>query len=288
VNIAPPPPPAITSPLTANGVVGAAFSYTIAATNQPASFGAAGLPAGLSVNTSTGIISGTPTAAGSSNVTISATNAGGTGSATLVITIAAQPGTLHVAAIAMSLSSTSKGKAAIANVTIRDGSGALVSGATVSGTWSGLTSANVSANTGSNGKARFVSARIKQAGSFTFTVTNVAKSGYTYAASQNAVSSATISTSGVITLASMTAPMPLGTVSVNKNVKLALPMPDEINSGRIHGKAVKAPQGLHVSGGFITGKPTHPGTFTFTVHLAASMKSEIVQTMQQYEVVVTP
>jgi hypothetical protein len=81
-------PPAITSPLTASGTVGVAFSYQITATNNPTSYNATGLPAGLSVNTTTGLISGTPTAAGSFNVTISATNSAGTGSATLALTIA--------------------------------------------------------------------------------------------------------------------------------------------------------------------------------------------------------
>src|SRR5207253_8305531 len=80
------PAPVITSPATATGQVGVAFSYQITATNNPTSFNATGLPAGLSVNTSTGLISGTPTTAGTYSVTISATNAGGTGSATLVIT----------------------------------------------------------------------------------------------------------------------------------------------------------------------------------------------------------
>jgi hypothetical protein len=79
--------PAITSALTASGTVGQAFSYTITGSNSPASFNATGLPAGLTVNTSTGVITGTPTAAGTSNINISATNAGGTGSATLVLTI---------------------------------------------------------------------------------------------------------------------------------------------------------------------------------------------------------
>ncbi len=86
-----PAPPVITSPLTATGQVGVAFSYTITATNSPTSYNAAGLPTGLNVNTSTGVISGTPaigTDAGSPySVTISATNAGGTGSATLTLTI---------------------------------------------------------------------------------------------------------------------------------------------------------------------------------------------------------
>src|SRR5207249_55325 len=82
-----PAAPVITSPLTATGTVGVAFSYTITATNNPTSYNATGLPAGLSVNTSSGLISGTPTTAGTYSVTISATNAGGTGSATLILTI---------------------------------------------------------------------------------------------------------------------------------------------------------------------------------------------------------
>src|SRR5439155_2733968 len=82
-----PPPPVITSPATATGQVGVAFSYQITATNNPTSYNATGLPAGLTVNTSTGLIFGTPTTAGTYSVTISATNSGGTGSATLVITI---------------------------------------------------------------------------------------------------------------------------------------------------------------------------------------------------------
>src|SRR5207302_1322777 len=45
-------------------------------------------PAGLSANTANGLISGTPTTAGVTNVTISATNQHGIGSATLVLTIA--------------------------------------------------------------------------------------------------------------------------------------------------------------------------------------------------------
>src|SRR5207245_209817 len=55
--------PAITSPPTASGIVGTAFSYQITATNSATSFGATGLPAGLSVSPGTGLISGTPTAA---------------------------------------------------------------------------------------------------------------------------------------------------------------------------------------------------------------------------------
>jgi len=79
--------PVITSALTATGTAGTGFSYTITASNNSTSYNATPLPAGLSINTTTGVISGQPTTAGTTNLTISATNAGGTGSATLALTI---------------------------------------------------------------------------------------------------------------------------------------------------------------------------------------------------------
>lgn len=83
--------PVITSALTASGNQGTAFSYAIVATNTPTSYNATGLPAGLTIDTVTGIISGTPTGTGTSNVSISATNSAGTDTETLVITIGAGP-----------------------------------------------------------------------------------------------------------------------------------------------------------------------------------------------------
>ena len=84
--------PSITSSLAAGGTYGTAIStYTITATHSPTSYSASGLPAGLSVNTTNGQITGTPTTNGTFNVTIGATNAGGTGTATLVFTIAKAP-----------------------------------------------------------------------------------------------------------------------------------------------------------------------------------------------------
>ena len=78
--------PVITSVLKATGTVATTLSYQITATNSPTSFSAAGLPAGLSVNTG-GLISGTPTTIGTSSVTISAANASGTGSASLALSV---------------------------------------------------------------------------------------------------------------------------------------------------------------------------------------------------------
>ncbi len=82
--------PTITSAARAAGTVGQAFSYQIAGTNSPASFSVTGaLPAGVTLNATTGLLSGTPTASGSFNVTIGASNSAGTGTAPLAINIAA-------------------------------------------------------------------------------------------------------------------------------------------------------------------------------------------------------
>ncbi|HEX2854355.1 MAG TPA: putative Ig domain-containing protein [Opitutaceae bacterium] len=81
--------PIITGAATAPASVGTAVNYQIAATGVPTAYTAAGLPAGLSLNPSTGAITGTPTAAGTSIVVLTATNAFGTGNSTLTITVAA-------------------------------------------------------------------------------------------------------------------------------------------------------------------------------------------------------
>jgi len=79
--------PVITSATTTSAQVGGNFSYTIVATNSPTSYGASSLPNGLSLNTTSGVISGKPTQAGIYALTLEATNAGGTGTRMLVISV---------------------------------------------------------------------------------------------------------------------------------------------------------------------------------------------------------
>lgn len=82
------PVPNLTSATTASGTVGTPFSFTLTATNSPTSFSASGLPPGLSINTGTGAITGTPTTPGIYSVTTGASNACGSDSDSLTITIA--------------------------------------------------------------------------------------------------------------------------------------------------------------------------------------------------------
>jgi O-glycosyl hydrolase len=82
----------VTSPGNQTGTVGTAASVQIhasdSASGQTLAYSASGLPAGLSVNSATGLISGTPTTAGTSTVTVTATDTtAASGSATFTWTI---------------------------------------------------------------------------------------------------------------------------------------------------------------------------------------------------------
>lgn len=84
--------PVITSATTDSAVAFQSYSYQITASNSPTSFAASNLPTGFSVNASTGLISGTPTATGVFPIPIFASNAEGTGGATLTLTVTKNPG----------------------------------------------------------------------------------------------------------------------------------------------------------------------------------------------------
>jgi hypothetical protein len=82
----------VTNPGSQTGTVGTAASLQIKATDsasgQTLTYSATGLPAGLSISSSTGLISGTPTTAGSSSVTVTATDGtGASGKASFTWTI---------------------------------------------------------------------------------------------------------------------------------------------------------------------------------------------------------
>jgi hypothetical protein len=87
----------VTSPGNQSSTVGTAASVQISASDsasgQTLTYSATGLPAGLSINSSTGLISGTPTAAGTSSVTVTAKDTtGASGSVSFSWTVAAGSG----------------------------------------------------------------------------------------------------------------------------------------------------------------------------------------------------
>ncbi len=109
-----------------------------------------------------------------------------------------EPGAaMHVASIHMSTETRQAGRntftTAAAAVTVVDASDNRVSGATVSGHWTGLTSDTDSGATDANGVVILKSDAVRSAsGAFTFTVTGVAKDGWTYDSAANVETSDSI------------------------------------------------------------------------------------------------
>jgi endo-1,4-beta-xylanase len=131
----------VTNPGAQTGTVGTAASLTVHATDSAAgqtlSYSATGLPAGLAINSSTGVISGTPTANGMSNVTVTvADSTGASGSASFTWTIGGGStggGTCHVTFVK---ASEWQG-GFVANVTINNTGTTTINGWTVTFTFPG-------------------------------------------------------------------------------------------------------------------------------------------------------
>ena len=101
-------PPVISGSLSINGTVGIPISYyQIVASANPQSYSSQTLPSGLTLDTSSGVITGTPAeATAGSIVTVSATNTSGTGTANLTITIAKGTPVITTAPTASSIDAT--------------------------------------------------------------------------------------------------------------------------------------------------------------------------------------
>ena len=122
---------AITSAASASGTYGTAFSYQVAGNGAPTTFSATGLPAGLSINPSTGAITGTPTQTGSftADLTIGKANSTATAKRALEITIAKKALTVTAEAKSRGFGQRDPAFTAILSGFVGSDTAALVSGA---------------------------------------------------------------------------------------------------------------------------------------------------------------
>jgi O-glycosyl hydrolase len=122
----------VSNPGNQTGTTGTAVSLPVTATDsasgQTLRYTAAGLPTGLSINSSTGLVSGTPTAGGTFTVTVTATDGtGATGSTTFTWTVSGPAG-----ACTVSYSTVSQWSGGfVASVTISNGGTSAINGWTL-------------------------------------------------------------------------------------------------------------------------------------------------------------
>jgi subtilisin len=97
-----------------------------------------------------------------------------------------------VDSIALVAIKSSGGSYGQAKVRITDLSGASVSGASVTGAWTGVVTGSVTATTDANGYATLASKKSKRSGTLTFTVKGLSKTGCVYSSGDNKVTVASV------------------------------------------------------------------------------------------------
>ncbi len=237
--------PTFTSGLSAQGKIGEAFSYTLAANSHGTStvsysVATGSLPAGLSFEGNT--ISGTPTQSGTFSVAISATNTCGSTEQTLVITIGTNGG----------------GGGNPITVSLVANPSTIFAGATSTLTWT-------SSNTTFCG-ASWTSATSTSGSQVVGPATTTS---YAITCSNANASSTATATIVVVTGPQCIIPIIDSALSVSGTVNSAFSYTLTSNSSTSTVSYVIAtstlPAGLSVSGNTITGTPTQTGTFAVSI-----------------------
>jgi large repetitive protein len=240
-----------------NGTVGATYSETVSASGGTAPYSYAvtsgALPAGLSLDTASGAISGTPTAGGSFNFTIAATDSS-TGVGAPYVAARSYALTIDAATIAMTPASLPAGTpgAAYSQALTASGGTPAYSFAITAGTLPpGLSLASGT-----------ISGTPTASGTYTFTVAatdSSTGSGAPYAGSRTYTL-----VIGVPTIAVDTATLPNATVAASYSQSIAASGGTGPYSYAVTGGALPAGMTLN-STGQLSGTPTAGGTFNFTV-----------------------
>ena len=238
----------IVSSLTASATRDNAFSYFILANNGVTSFNATSLPTGLSINTTTGEISGTPTAvAGTYNIPLTATGPLGARTATLVLTLSDPAGGTPSITSSLANQSTVAGVAYAGYTITSDNPPALYFAA-------GLpTGMSCDANTG------VISGTPSQTGTFNVTIraTNVSGTG---------------SSSFSLTVTAPTLSFTNASLTLNSAGATAAPTGSGgfVPTAYTLGSALPTGLSLSPTTGIISGTPTAIGTRTVTVNGTAN------------------
>ncbi len=236
--------PVITSPTAVSTQAGVAFTYQIAASNNPTSFNATGLPTGLTLNALTGVISGTPTAATIYTVGLSATNAGGTGTATLTLTVTPAATTLLAPVINSPAAATATvGTAFTYQITASNGA----TGFGATGLPTGLTLDPASG---------VITGTATESGTFTVALT-----------ASNATGTGTGTLTLTVSAESVLAPVidSITAVTTQLNEPFAYQITASNRPTSFAATGLPTGLGVNTQTGLVSGTPTQAGTFTVTL-----------------------
>jgi len=247
----PTPPLFITTTSLANGDVGVAYSQTLTASGGSGTYtwsiSAGSLPAGLSLNAATGVISGKPTTAARSNFTVRV--AGGITTATQLLFI--RIGLLPLSITTTSLPNGDVGVAYSQTLTASGGSGTY--------TWS-VSAGSLPAGLSLNAATGVISGIATTAGTSNFTA-QVA-GGITTATQPLTINI------GLLPLSITTTSLPNGGVGVAYSQALAPSGGSGIYTWSIAAGSLPAGLSLTAATGIISGIPTTAGTSNFTAQVA--------------------
>lgn len=182
-------PVAIVSVSSTSGEAPLAVTFSSAGSNDPdGSIASYAWNFGNGATSTSANPSYTYTSAGSFTATLTVTdNSGATASGSVPINAKAPPSKLiFVSDINMSVQKLILlGNTATVEIIIKDNSGVVRPGVTVSGKWSGVTSGNVTGTTDPKGRVSFTSLRSTKTGNFYFNVSDATAAGYKYAPERN-------------------------------------------------------------------------------------------------------
>jgi outer membrane protein assembly factor BamB len=243
----------------AGATVGTSYSYTFTASGSPAptfSVASGALPAGLSLNPATGVLSGTPTTTGSFSFTVQAANGVSPAAVSPTLTITVSAGTQVAPAITSAASTTAKATTAMSFTVTTTGS------PTPTITESGPLPGGVTFTDNKDGTASIAGTPAAGSeGSYPITIT--AANGV----SPNASQAFTLTVNGLAP--AFTADSPPATAVIGASYSYTFTASgDPAPTFSVASGTLPAGLSLNSTTGVLSGTPSATGSFSFTVQAA--------------------